>query len=117
MMDGDILFCNVAGQLHCWDPTGTKKRWEYELKTGYATALAYAKGMVFIATSERELIALVAANRRTVWSGRTRSWCFEGIGVEGDILYVAAGDLYALRAVDGGQIWVCQSAPGAKRGF
>ncbi len=101
----NVLFCNVAGELLCFDKTGKQYKWKYVIERGYPTTMKYASGKFLIATSEKEFFAMNSTTKRTLWQIKTAGWAFNALKHYDGTIYLSAGSLYAIDPADGGIFW------------
>ncbi len=111
----DVLFCNVAGEIMCFDKAGSANKWKYSIEKGYPLTMKFECGKILVATTEKEFFALAPSTKQVLWRRRTAGWAFDALAVEDDRLFLAAGSLYSFDASGGAGIWECAST--GKRGF
>jgi len=107
-LDDGILFCNVAGELHCFNDEG-KEKWNYTIPKGYPLSLHLIKDILFIATTEKELIALNMKDRSILWSKELAGYAFDSITSASGVLYIQAKDIYAIDPNTSKTLWQISS--------
>ncbi len=114
-MKGDLVFCNVAGEIMCFDMMGSSSKWKYQIEHGYPVTMRYSGGKLLVATSDKEFFAMDPDTKETAWSTYTSGWAFDALTAKDGAIYLAAGSLYAMNAKDGSTIWERKST--GARGF
>lgn len=114
-----VLFSNVAGEIHCFKDDGSEN-WHYTLPKGYALAMSLVNNTLFIATTEKELIALNINDRSIFWSKELAGFAFDSMAFINNVLFVQAKNLYAFEPDKGKLLWLivgtsnegfCRGAP------
>ncbi len=103
-----ILFCNVAGELHCFKDDG-KENWHYTIPKGYLLSMHLFKNTLFLATTEKELMALDLNDRKIIWVKELAGYAFDSITSTNDILYIQAKDIYAIDPKTSKTLWQISS--------
>jgi len=107
-LDNGILFCNVAGELHCFNDEG-KEKWNYTIPKGYPLSMHLIKDTLFIATTEKELLALNLKDRSIIWSKELAGYAFDSITSASGVLYIQAKDIYAIDPNSSNTLWQISS--------
>ena len=103
-----ILFSNVAGEIHCFKDDGSEN-WHYTLPKGYALSMCLVNNTVFIAITEKELIALNLKDRTIIWTKELVGYAFDSMTFVNNVLFVQAKNIYAFEPAQGKILWQIQS--------
>ena len=102
--ENTVIYSNVAGELHGFSRNGLERQWEMSLPKGYATAMIMGSRLLYIATDQRQLIALDLQRREVVWARDLAGHCFQSLAWAQNTLVVGAQHLYAFDG-DGHELW------------
>jgi len=100
-----VLFCNVAGELHCHHISGKPHHWSHTIEAGYPLTMKYASDKIFIATTEKQFFAMDAKTRKVLWTIATNGHAYNAMAFNNGTIYLAAGNLYAIDAQEGRIVW------------
>lgn len=76
-----VIFSNVAGELHCFKDDGTEN-WHYTLPKGYPLSMCLVGNTLFIATTEKELIALNLKDRTIFWTKELAGFAYDSMAYD-----------------------------------
>jgi outer membrane protein assembly factor BamB len=111
--------------LHCFKDDGSEN-WNFTIPNGYPLAMYLSNDTLFIATTEKELIALNLKNRTIKWTKELAGFGYDSITINNNVLYVQAKNLYAINSIDGKILWqinskseegFCRGAPVVSNGI
>lgn len=109
-----VLFSNVAGEIHCFKDDGTEN-WHYTLPKGYALSMQLVGNTLFIATTEKELLALNLKDRSIFWTKELAGLAFDSMKYINSVLFVQAKNIYAFEPSIGKVLWQIQAV--SEEGF
>ncbi len=109
-----VLFSNVAGELHCFKEDGTEN-WNYTIPKGYPLSMHLESNMLFIATTEKELIALNLKDRSIFWTKELVGYGYDSMTFINNVLFVQAKNIYAFEPAQGKILWQIQAV--SEEGF
>lgn len=106
--EGGVLFSNVAGELHCFKDDGTEN-WHYTIPKGYPLSTHLVGNTLFIATTEKELIALNLKDRSIIWTKELAGFGYDSMTFINNVLFIQAKNIYAFEPAQGKILWQIQS--------
>lgn len=112
--DSGVLFSNVAGEIHAFKNDGDED-FSYNLEKGYPLGMQISNGVLFIITTEKQLIALQLKNKQILWSIELTGVGFDSICINKNTLYLQAKDFYAID-INNGKI-IYQTPSKSEMGF
>lgn len=110
-----LIYPNVAGELICYDITGTKQQWIHTIDSGYMLSLHSDNKSLYFNTTEKECISFNPNNQKVNWKTKIEGFGYNSIIEKDGVLYLAAKDIYALNKDTGEQLWVYKTD--SKNGF
>ena len=105
-----VIYSNVAGEILAFPRDGEKNlKLKIILPSGYATSMIQENGMIYCLTSDRTLYCINLLTQKFLWEKNVKGYGFKSLAFRDGKLYVASGDLYALDAESGKELWVIES--------
>ncbi|PCJ61927.1 MAG: hypothetical protein COA79_06425 [Planctomycetota bacterium] len=100
-----MIFTNVAGELHTFDIEGSKKEWMHIFEKGYLLSLVEDDGSLYGINNLKELIRFDLGTKSIKWKKSLLDVGYQSLIIDNDVIYIGAGNLYAINKKDGNIIW------------
>ncbi|PCJ53564.1 MAG: hypothetical protein COA79_22645 [Planctomycetota bacterium] len=113
--NNSMIFTNVAGELHTFDIEGSKKEWMHVFEKGYLLSLIENNGSLYGINNLKELIRFDLVTKAIKWKKPLLDVGYQSLIIDEDVIYIGAGNLYAVNKNDGKIIW--QKEKESEEGF